>query len=83
MSLNFRDSFDENYQMVDNLYKDKDLWALQEYREMLFAEEGCLTVQRIESSVKEKILINLQISDIHNLMALSTRRIHELREDEC
>jgi hypothetical protein len=50
---------------------------------MLFQEEGCLTVQRIESSVKEKILINLQLSDIHNLMALSTRRIHELREDEC
>lgn len=82
MSVNFIDSFQENYEQINKLWNEWDLHTLREYRDMLFEKEWELVCTRVISSVKERAVISLQISDIHNLIALVARRINELMCEE-
>ena len=87
LSLSFSDSFQEGYQEINKMYWEWDLEWLRLKREFLFNEESRLVTERSVAHnwmnpIKEKTLINLQLSDVHNLVALVSRRINELMEEE-
>lgn len=85
MSLSFSDDFQNSYNDINWMYEKWDVQWLREKRQELFNEETTLICSRAATetaSYKERALINLNLSDVHNLVALVSRRINELMDEE-